>query len=133
MRSKARTSGGISARGTVESYSVGHRFQVIPDGPPAAPRLALLMLLVNTSMSNENCSTGFTFKMVGYTFIQIAKKKKLIQKHFHPKTLSSKNISSKTEDNFIHDTFIQNQFRPLTLSSKTTFIPKTLNPKHLNT
>ena len=29
------------------------------------------------------------------------KKKKLIQKHFHPRTLSSKTISSKTEDNII--------------------------------
>ena len=45
--------------------------------------------------------------LVRYTFIQIAKKK-LIQKHFHPKTLSSKN------------TLIQmrRQFHPKTLSSK---------------
>ena len=64
-------------------------------------------------------------KWVRYTFIQI--EKKLIQKHFHPKTLSSKTISSKTEDNFIHDTFIQKRFHPMTLSSKTTFFP---NPKH---
>ena len=50
---------------------------------------------------------------VRYTFIQ---------KHFHPKTLSSKTISSKREDNFIHDTFIPKRVHPMTLSSKNGFV-----------
>ena len=76
----------------------------------------------------------YEVKMVRYTFIQIAKKKKLIQKHFDP--LSSKTISSKTEDNFIttlsskmvssNDTSIQ---RPLSSQTQNTE-PQT--PKHLN-
>ena len=40
----------------------------------------------------------------------------------HPKTLSSKTISSNTEDNFIHDTFIQKRVHPMTLSSKNGFV-----------
>ena len=48
---------------------------------------------------------------------QIAKK--LIQKHFHPKTLSSK-ISS----NFIHDIFVQKWVHPMTLSSRNGFVLK---------
>ena len=55
--------------------------------------------------------------------------KKLIQKHFHPKTLSSKTISSKTEDNFIHDTFIQKRVHPMTLSSKNGFVQRHFRPK----
>ena len=61
--------------------------------------------------------------VVRYTFIQIAKKKKT-----HPKTLSSKTISSKREDNFIPDIFIQKRVhpmtrvRPMTLSSKNGFV-----------
>ena len=64
-----------------------------------------------------------------------------VQKHFHPKTLSSKR-----EDNFIHDTFIQKRVHPMTLSSKNGFVqwhkpfsstwtlkPWNLNPKHPNT
>ena len=51
-------------------------------------------------------------------------KKKLIQKHFRPKTLSSKNT-------FVQNHFIQNrrQFHPMTLSSKNTFIQKHFRPK----
>ena len=55
-------------------------------------------------------------------------KNTFIQKHFHPKntfiqkTLSSKTISSKREDNFIHDTFIQKRVHPMTLSSKNGFV-----------
>ena len=65
---------------------------------------------------------------VRYTFIQIAKKKKTHPKTlsskniFIPKTLSSKTISSKTEDNFIHDTFIPKRVHPMTLSSKNGFV-----------
>ena len=43
--------------------------------------------------------------------------KKLIQKNTFVQT-----ISSKTADNFIHDSFIPKWFHPLTLSSKTGFI-----------
>ena len=66
-----------------------------------------------------------TASQVRHTFIQIRKKNSskntFIQKHL------TKTISSKTEDNFIHDTFIPKRFHPMTLSSQTTFIP---NPKH---
>ena len=65
---------------------------------------------------------------------KLQKKKNLIQKHFRPKTLSSKTISSKREDNFIHDTFIQKHFHPKTLSSKNTFIQKRrqFHPRHFH-
>ena len=36
----------------------------------------------------------------------LSSKNTFIQKHFHPKTFSSKTILSKKEDNIIHDTFI---------------------------
>ena len=65
-------------------------------------------------------------------------KKKLIQKHFHPKTLSSKNTfvqntftqnTRQFHPRHFHpktgssnDTFIQKWFRPMTFSSKTGFI-----------
>ena len=44
------------------------------------------------------------------SFIQFGK---IIQKHFHPKT-----VSSKKENNFIHDNFIPKRFHPRTVSSK---------------
>ena len=47
----------------------------------------------------------------------LSSKNTFIQKHFHPKT-----ISSKIEDNFIHDTFIQKRVHPMTLSSKNGFV-----------
>ena len=43
-------------------------------------------------------------------------------KKTRPKTLSSKTISSKREDNFIHDIFIQKRVHPMTLSSKNGFV-----------
>ena len=52
----------------------------------------------------------------------LSSKNTFVQKHFHPKTLSSNTISSKTEDNFIHDIFIQKRFHPMTPSSKNGFI-----------
>ena len=88
---------------------------------------------VKPKLENARRTRGIS---VRYTFIQMRKKliqthfhpktlsskNTFIQKHFHPKTLSSKTISSKTEDNFIHDTFIQKRFHPMTLSSKNGFV-----------
>ena len=55
--------------------------------------------------------------LLGWVHFHPNCKKKLIQKHFHPKTLSSKR-----EGNFIHNTFIQKRVHPMTLSSQTFFI-----------
>ena len=81
---------------------------------------------------NQRNERPQSHRWVRYTFIQIAKKNSL-QKHFHPKTLSSKNtfiqkhfrpkpFHPKEEDNFIHDTFILKRVHPMTLSSKNGFV-----------
>ena len=61
------------------------------------------------------------FSLVSSTFIQFATKnhpmtlssnESSIQKHIHPMTLSFEIVSSRTENNFIHDNFIQKRFHP---------------------
>ena len=56
---------------------------VVPEKPPAAPLFAERKFLKNRSSSN------LRMQGIRYTFIQM-RKKKLIQKHFRPKPLSSK-------------------------------------------
>ena len=84
--------------------------------------------LKGTAHQRRRLAMGVLLWWLGTLSSKLQKKKKnsskntFIQKHFHPKTLSSKTISSKTEDNFIHDTFIQKRVHPMTLSSKNGFV-----------
>ena len=78
--------------------------------------------------------------LVSSTFIQFATKnhpltlssnESFIQKHIHPMTLSSKIVSSRTENNFIHDNFIQKRFHPKHFHPKSfssTFMQKRFHP-----
>ena len=82
-----------------------HLFQAHPDGPPHPGRHNVVTSLVASvnpmsAEMDEKIVQRFTHPlhagMVKYTFIQMRKKKKLIQKHFHPKTISS------AKNGFIH-------------------------------